>query len=268
MGIYELLGSLEDARKGSNACDFNGYLEDYLDTLNEGSNQAPALKALFMMDHDLKIVVNLKIGVSKESISNQIIRYKDIFKLENEAVICPYIVYGKHEENEKALLLVDDDYIYAKGMYYCLTEPSSPYQEAKNDIVAVDMADTEAVKDAFAKLFVKRAGQVQRELDHRHFNNYDDVYAHCLALSEAIGESLFTDIKNSDNREQFIRSCISRWFLIKKVVYVQFMVDKNILNTRFEGNVKAQRNQAKQYADSIRFVSIAEMHRGVKEETA
>ena len=265
MGIYELLASLEDARKGSRACDFNGYLEDYLDSIND-CDQAPALKALFEMDHDLRIVVNLKIGVSKESISNQIIRYKDIFKLENEAVVCPFIVYSKREENEKALLLVNDDYVYAKGIYYCLTEPSSPFQDAKNDIVALDTEDLTLVKETFAKLFVRRAGQIQRELDHKHFGTYDELYNHCLELSEKMNENLFDDIRASENKEHFIHTCISHWFLIKKLVYVQFMVDKTILNTRFEGNVKAQRNQAKQNADSIRFVSISEMRRGSKEE--
>ena len=31
MGIYELLSQAIDTRKGGNACDFNGYLEDYLE---------------------------------------------------------------------------------------------------------------------------------------------------------------------------------------------------------------------------------------------
>lgn len=268
MGIYELLGSKEDVRKGSSACDFNGYLEDYLDTLEESTDFSSALRALFEMDKDLKIIVNLKTGVSKESISNQIIRYKDIFKLENEAIICPWIVYAKKDNEEKALLLVDDDYIYAKGMYYCLTEPSSAFQDVKNDIVAVDIKDVATVKDTFSKLFTKRAGQIQRDLDHRHFSDYDESYKHALDLSNTISENLFIDVKECENKEKFIRSCISRWFLIKKFVYVQFMVDKNILNTRFEGNVKAQRNQAKQNADSIRFISISEMRRGNEGENA
>ena len=40
------------------------------------------------------------------------------------------------------------------------------------------------------------------------------------------------------------------------------MVDKTVLNTKFEGNVKAQRKQAKQNADKIRFISISDLWRG------
>jgi hypothetical protein len=46
------------------------------------------------------------------------------------------------------------------------------------------------------------------------------------------------------------------------------MVNKNILNTVHEGNVKKQRNQAKLNADEITFMSYSEMWRttGVTEE--
>ncbi len=268
MGIYELLGSVADVRKGSNACDFNGYLEDYLDTLEEDSNILPALKALFEIDNDSRVIVNLRTGVSKDSISNQIIRYKDIFKLENEAIVSPYIIYTKKEEQEKALLLVNDEYIYAKGIYYCLTEPSGAFQDVKNDIVAIDDRNVEEVCDTYKKMFTKRAGQIQRELDSTRFKDYDASYEHALEISNAISENLFDNLKTVENKDRFIRECICKWFLIKKFVYVQYMVNKNILNTRHEGNVKAQRNQAKQNADSIRFVSIAEMRKGSKENIA
>lgn len=266
MGIYELLKTKEDSRKGCNTCDFNGYLEDYIDTLDEDNELLPVLRALFEMDSDSRVIVNFKTGVSRESISNQIIRYKDIFKLENEAIICPAIVYTKKENEEKALLLVNDDYIYAKGIYYCLTEPASEFQDVKNDIVAVDTSDITMVKDAFSKLFTKRAGQIQRELDRKHFANYDESYNHALDLSNAISDNIFEELANSQDRDSLIHTCISHWFLIKKFVYVQFMVDKTILNTRFDGVVKAQRNQAKQNADSIRFISISELKKGSRGE--
>ena len=51
------------------------------------------------------------------------------------------------------------------------------------------------------------------------------------------------------------------WFLLKKVLYVQYMVNKSILNTVHEGNVKKQRNQAKLNADEISFLSYSEMWR-------
>ncbi|MBR2802166.1 MAG: hypothetical protein IKE21_06205 [Erysipelotrichaceae bacterium] len=262
MGVYELLVSKEDARKGSPLCEFNGFLEDYLQMLDEEHPDRAVLNSLFEADKDLHVIVNLQMGISRESISNQIIRYKDIFKLEDKAVVIPYVLYAKHEEAEKALLLVGEDYIYAKGMYYSLTEPSSELQAVKNDIVAMDSRDPALILQTYEKLFTRRAGQIQRELDHRHFRTYEESYQHALELSEGIRNELAEKLNAGEDREELIRSCISRWFLIKKFVYVQFMVDKNILNTQFEGNVKAQRNQAKQNADNIRFVSISDMWRG------
>ena len=44
------------------------------------------------------------------------------------------------------------------------------------------------------------------------------------------------------------------------------MVNKEILNTVHEGNVKKQRNQAKLNADQIQFLSYSDMYRLQKEE--
>ena len=60
---------------------------------------------------------------------------------------------------------------------------------------------------------------------------------------------------------------------MKKVLYVQYMVNKDILNSVHEGNIKKQRNQAKLNADEISFLSFSEMWRitpetAAEEETA
>jgi hypothetical protein len=54
---------------------------------------------------------------------------------------------------------------------------------------------------------------------------------------------------------------IQKWFLLKKVCYVQYMVSKDLLNSVHEGNIKKQRNQAKTNADEIGFLSFSEMWR-------
>lgn len=262
MGVYELLVSKEDARKGSPLCTFNGYLEDYLQIIDEDHKDIEILRSLFALDNDLRIIVDLQMGISHESISNQIIRYKDIFKLEDRAVVIPYVVYGKKEDTQKAMLLVDEDYIYAKGMYYSLTEPTSEFQAVKNDIVAMDMKDVSLIQNTYRKLYTRRAGQIQRELDQHHFHNYEEGYQHAIVLSEQVHQELVAKLPDLEEKEELIRKCIARWFLIKKFVYVQFMVDKEVLKNHFQNNVRAQRNQAKQNADSIRFVSISDMWRG------
>lgn len=260
MGIFDLLSGKEDLRKGGSDCQFNGYLEDYFDSLEEGPVKE-VLGALFAKDNSLKIIVKLYLGVSKNSISNAIIRYKDIFKFENKAMVIPYIVYGKKDGKEKALILVDDDYIYAKGLYYSLTEPASAFQEVKNDCVALDFSNKELILDVYDALFYKRAGQIQRDIDKRYFADYDSSFAKALALSKDIGDSCLEGAANADDKEEYIRSCVAKWFLIKKFVYVQYMVDKDILASRHEGNVKQQRNKAKENADAIRFTSVSDMWR-------
>lgn len=260
MGVYDLLISKEDARKGSPLCEFNGFLEDYLQLVPADCADRPFLESLFAIDNDLKVVVNLRMGISKESISNQIIRYKDVFKLANRAVIIPYVIYAKHDDHQKALIIVDDDYIYAKGMYYSLTEPGSEFQAVKNDIVALTKEE-DKIKEIYPKLFSSRAGQLQRELDHKYFSDYQSSLEHAKELSQGIHDNLQANLKNSDDKEELIRLAISHWFLIKKFIYVQCMVDKDLLQKNFNGNVKAQRNHAKQNADAIRFISISDLWR-------
>ena len=83
-----------------------------------------------------------------------------------------------------------------------------------------------------------------------------------LALSNALGEDVTAKADEAEDKEAFIKDRVGKWFLLKKFVYVQYMMEKDLLNTRHDGNVKQQRNKAKENADAIRFVSISEMGRG------
>ena len=261
MEIFELLSEIPDGRNGEKRCDFNGFLEDYLSYLEDGALK-DAFLALFEVDKDLRIIVGMRIGVNKDSISNSIIRYKDIFKLGDNALNIPYIVYSRHEEKEKALLLSEEEYVYAKAYYYALTEPNSRFVDCKNDCVALDMSDKNRIVDTYKLLDEKKAGYVQRGLDKKYFENYLASYEHSLKLAEDIKENIYEKIELAEDKEKYINSCVERWFLIKKFVYVQFMIDKDALKNNFGSNIKLQRNKAKENADSIRFVSISEMWKG------
>ena len=129
MGVFELLSVKEDARKDSDLCFFNGYLEDYLNEVSDSDVHRDIFVQLFEADHALKIIVGLNISVLNETISNAIIRYKDITKYRNKALTIPYVIYGKKDDQEKAIVLTDEDYLYAKGLYYVLTEPGSEFRE-------------------------------------------------------------------------------------------------------------------------------------------
>ena len=235
MAIYQILEEIKDVRKEGELCDFNGYLEDYLEVIDSSEDQPmkDILHALFEENHDLKICVNLRADINRQVISNQIIRYKDAFKLQGHPVICPVIIYGKQDDAERALILVqhsDRSYLYAKGLYYTLTEPYSFLADCKNELVAVTAESVDGVLATFRKLFSVKAGALQRE---------------------------------AEDKEAMIYSLVVRWFLLKKVVYVQYMVNKDMLQNVHEGNIKKQRNQAKINADEIPFISYSELWRSI-----
>ncbi len=266
MPICTMLNDKLDSRKNGDDCQFNGYLEDYLNL--EETELDPVLKEAFTAiqqnEPETKICVGLRSVINRDAISNQIIRYKDIFKLEGKALTFPYILYAKKEEEERALLVVpytDYGFMIAKGLYYCMTEPGSEYIDCKNEIVAVCSNSAELIAKTFSDMFVQRAGSLQRSLDSAHYNNYEELKTAALKAAEDLKQDAFDVLGTLTERTERIRQYVIDWFLLKKVLYVQYMVNKNILNSVHEGNVKKQRNQAKLNADEVAFLSFSEMWR-------
>ena len=83
MSVCEILSAKVDERKQGSDCTFNGYLEDYLGMSENGldENLRKAFEVILEEEPDAKIITNLKHEISKDAVSNQIIRYKDVFKL-------------------------------------------------------------------------------------------------------------------------------------------------------------------------------------------
>lgn len=266
MPICTMLNDKLDSRKNGDDCQFNGYLEDYLNL--EETELDPVLREAFTAiqksEPETKICVGLRSVINRDAISNQIIRYKDIFKLEGKALTFPYILYARRNENERALLVVpytDYGFMIAKGLYYCMTEPGSEYIDCKNEIVAVSSNSAELIVKTFNDMFVQRAGSLQRSLDSGHYRNYDELKEAALKAAEDLKADAFNVLGTMTERTERIRQYVIQWFLLKKVLYVQYMVNKNILNSVHEGNVKKQRNQAKLNADEVAFLSFSEMWR-------
>ena len=69
-----------------------------------------------------------------------------------------------------------------------------------------------------------------------------------------------------EDRTNAIYHYVTNWFLLKKVLYVQYMVNKNILSSIHENNIKKQRNQAKLNSEEIDILSFSEMWRLPKQE--
>ena len=265
MAVFEILAQMLDSRHGGNDCDFNGYLEDYLS--NE-EDLDPILKEAFnavvASDPECRVCAGLLSSISRSAISNQIMRYKDVFKLVGRPLRFPYLLYTRKDDNDRAILIVPNEqngYIFAKGYYYCLTEPGGLGAQCQNEIVAVCAETPDILVKTWEDLQVKKAGAVQRGLDHNHFGNYEDLKEQALKAAEALKEEATGVLSELEDRTSNIYEYVIKWFLLKKVVYVQYMVNKDILNKAHEGNVHRQRNQAKINADEVSFLSYSEMWR-------
>ena len=75
-------------------------------------------------------------------------------------------------------------------------------------------------------------------------------------------DEAFDKLKDVEDKYEMIREYIVKWFLLKKVLYVQYMLNKDFLQNVHEGNVRKQRNQAKINADEIAFISYSSLWRG------
>ena len=276
MAIYDILNQVQDAREGNaGICEFNGFLEDYLSTIEavEGKEETHALLTkLFEKDSNLRICVRLRLNINKDAIANQIIRYKDAFKLPKGTIVCPYIVYGKFDDVQKAIILTlgdKEEYVKAKALYYVMSEPENEYEGTRNEIIAdcLNEEHLDLMLGAVDKFFFQnsKAGIVQRELDAKMFDSYTQMYELANEMGKKQEAELRDLLKESDDKEACINQIIANWFLLKKYSYVQYMMDKNNLNKVHEGNVKRQRQVAKEKSDAIGFVSYSELWKLAKE---
>ena len=276
MAICEILNEVIDFRKSEDgSCAFNGFLEDYLSLLEDDPQQEELYKmliCLFEKDNNLKIICDLQLSVNRSAIANQIIRYKDAFKLPKGAIKVPYLIYGSYQGQrgpvEKAMILTIGDkaaYVYAKSLYYVMSEPDNEFEGTRNEIIAtaLNMNHLDDTLQAIDTFFMKdaKAGTVQRKLDMKFLKTYDEMYELAYGICEKQKNSLEADLAEAQDTENFIYRNIATWFLMKKFTYVQYMMDKNTLTTKFEGNVKKQRQSAKEKSDAITFVSFSQMWR-------
>lgn len=270
MAIFSCLSDMVVRRNNENGvCDFNGYVEDYLLFLEDepyDEQWKEFLTQLVEKDASVRICVNLGLDINPKVVTNRIIRYKDAFKLPKGKLIYPFIVYGKNQHGEeRAMIFVKGDkdaYIKAKGLYFCLTEPMGVVENARNEIISVATDNYESAVDVFEELFVQNAktGIIQRKLDRDLFPNYDSLHEFCLSYAREMKDNVAQSIAEAgENREEAIYDHIVRWFLVKKILYVQYMMNKQLLTERHNGEIKEQRGAAKKFADEVPFVSFSEM---------
>lgn len=247
-------------------CRFNGYLEDYLKRQDgDLSNDfLEALKSVLKEFPHIRICVGLRTSIQPSTISNQIIRYKDIFKLEGKPIVISFLLYLEEDGEQRALLICDEpqySYLYAKGLFYCLSEPESEFASCKNDIVAIGNDSEIDLVDLLHTMFDEKCGLLQRKLDHKFFQGYGNLKNDALLAANQLRLEAPLILEDLYDRKQKICFYVTHWFLLKKVLYVQYMVNKNLLNAHHGGDIRQQRAQAKKNADEIVFIPYSDLWR-------
>lgn len=268
MAIYNTLSNIStlasNAQEGQ--CTFNGYLEDYLLFAEDelGDEWKELFSYLVEIDSGLKVCVGLRLDINPKVVTNRIIRYKDAFKMAHNALVYPFIIYGITVNKEERSAIIckagKEEYLRAKGLYYCMSEPLGMFENSRNEIVATDLSHA---KETLEALFVKgeKTGAIQRRLDNEIIGEYEELKEYALDLSSQIKDKAvesFTDCSDED-KEKIIKETIVMWFLIKKTLYVQYMMSKHILNAVHNGDIKAQRTMAKANADAVVFTSYGDL---------
>lgn len=273
MSVVSILSEVLDSRKGSNLSKFNGYLEDFLNSDAPISDEVKETLTKVLEEYpDFRIITDFRFNVNKKAISNQIIRYRDLQKLPNNYFDLSFILYGQIGEREVGILVAHGnrklDYFLAKGLYYCLTEQYAILEESRSELVAITYADLgeivnylDSLKDG--KL---RVGPLQRRIDRKYYNGFYDLQNHIMEYANKLKEDIRTDIFAVEDRSVVIFRNIASWFLFKKLIYIQYMSNKDFLNTKAEGNIKKHRSHAKEAVDAVPYIAFSEMWRMKEEE--
>lgn len=266
MSIVEIFSGILDNRSNSNQSFFNGYLEDYLFEMENDHLLKNRFTQIAEKYNDLKIIVDFRFSVNKEVIANQIIRYKDAFKVPKRAWVCPYLLYGKTDKDKDFVIIVNgeskQDYYVSKGIYYCLTEQSAILSEYRNNVLALSASEEHFNLEMIDQVIEddKSIGFIQRELDQKMFESNTDLKEKVKLLSDAVKENVEQNVLSSTSKQSTIYHAIVSWFLLKKMIYVQTMVDKD-LQRELDHDIKKVRHQAKENSDSLVFIPLSEMWR-------
>ncbi len=258
------LTEINDERKGNHACAFNGFLEDYLETIEE-SPVRESLKVMEALNPDFRIMAGYHFDIQAEAVSNQIIRYKDITKLPAHPFVLPLFVYGNDSNDEPIGFILstpeENSFTVLKGLYYAITENKALLESLRNNIVVTHLTE-EGI--TILKQLVKReikCGAAQRMIDAMHYADLNELKTMIKAESEALQEKIKEDFKEHKHRAPLIYKAVTSWFLMKKVLYVQTMMNRHLLDRECGGDVKKQRHQAKLNADSVTFIAYSELWR-------
>ncbi|MEI7667851.1 MAG: hypothetical protein WCI62_02505 [Erysipelotrichaceae bacterium] len=263
--MIDTLKQIQDERNGSKTCLFNGYLEDYVNSMEEDHSLKPLFIEILALNQDFRILVNYHFNLQVDLISNQIIRYKDVTKIPANHFNCPYLLYGLDANEETIGIIIDNlsSYHILKGIYYVLTETGALLEPMKNKIIVLHANKNpistidKCVKD---NTHIKYGG-VQRSIDATVYQNLDNLKTQIIQEANKLQEDFRISIANHTHKADEIYKVVIQWFLLKKVLYVQTMMNRNFLEKQCANDVKVQRHHAKLNADEVSFIAYSELWR-------
>ncbi|MCF0111333.1 MAG: hypothetical protein HUJ58_05505 [Erysipelotrichaceae bacterium] len=268
MALYDAFSAVlpEGAAEAKYDVDFDGTAKEYLEQA-DSSLITELLNALEEAEVSVSVCTNFRMNIT-DNVTNQIIRYRDAYKIPQPALVCPYILYWTQDGKGKAVIVSDCEdggYLYAKGLYYCFTEPNGFFDKARNDVLALTIfgEETQALVSHIQNIQKGKysVGAVQRQFDRKYVKDMENLKTLCVDTANRLIEHVKTVVCNMEDRGPAIYDTVAKCFLLKKTMYVQFMMTKNLLDGRFGGDIRKQRQAAKQYTDEIPLMSYSDMWR-------
>ncbi len=266
MALYDLLN---DFVSFETADSFNGSLEDYLEKNKQDKNYN-VLSSLLQISEDFKVCRNFPININSKRPANRYIGYRDIEKVNEEHFYAPYIIYWQKDKEQRAVILNENDYIEARGMFYCITATGEILEKYIDELVALYIGDDD-LYDHFLKLYngSNKPTALQRKLDIASLNDPETLKDKCVEIASNICNDVKETLSllSNDKRSSIIRETVFRIFLLKKTMYVKYMANQKLLKERHSGNVDEQRTFARSYVSEIPFVSYYDLW-NVEQKTA
>lgn len=255
---------LLEKRKEAGECEYNGYLQEYM----QDHDLDPVLQRAFVQIAEelpeMHLCAGLRSHLSASSVTNRIIRCGELLQINERPLYIPYILYDTHRGSQRALFVFPyEPYgeLYARGLFYCLTEQGAEFEQERNEIVYIASSRAKDIIFAANAMHDQKASILQRRLVQNAFSNTNVIYYKACQAAQSLQEDACHTIRTHADAT----GLVLRWFYLRKLVYVQYLMDKTILQNEHNGDKKAQRSAAKVRADSLACISYKKLCRMAEE---
>lgn len=263
MDLLDALKEVKDHRSGGKAAKFNGFLEDLI-SIEEDEKVKTILEEILEVDSEAKVMKDFSVYINPDVVANRVMGYKDIYKIPKWYIKANYIIYSENEQGPFAMILSDRSYYEAKGIYYSLTERDAFLENYRRRVFVMSLRDTNKIAEQYALVLNNnvQTSVIQREQDRRYYSDMESLIGNVVRMNEQVVSTIKSSLEEyPTGRAQRIHDVISSWFLMKKTVYVTYMMDKRTLQEDNGNDIKEHRRKAKVASSQIEIVPFSEMWR-------